>query len=316
MAHITIHSTQEHATGRPYRDEADFWRVRALLLETYPIAPPEFNWEVRRWDGARFHNAEAAFDPWWDGRVRLWETADGRLVGAVHPDGQGEAALELHPDYRHLEEEMLLWAEEHLCRTSADGTQRGLNLFVYEYDPWRQRLLQEHSWVKTEEWGVMRRLRFGQKALPEVHMPAGYALRSARKDDPAEHEEFAALLNAAFGRTFHQAADTRRFREAAPSYRAELDFFAIAPDGSLAANAGVIYMPEVKAGLFEPVCTHPAHRQNGLAKMLMWEGMHRLRALGATEVSVATGDQVAANYLYDAVGFPEIYRGYKWHKVW
>jgi len=75
MTGITIHSTQEHVTARPYRDDQDFWRVRNLLIETYPITPPDFNWEVRRWDGSRFHSKEAVWEPYWDGRVGLWETA-------------------------------------------------------------------------------------------------------------------------------------------------------------------------------------------------------------------------------------------------
>ena len=316
MSSITIHSTRIRAKARPYGADGDFWRVRELLLETYPITPPEFNWEVRRWDGSRFHNAGAAWDPHWKGRVRLWEVGGDMLVGAVHPDAQGEACLQIHPDYRHLEPEMIAWAEEHLCKITPDGAGHILGMVVYEWDAWRQHLLRERGWVRTEEWGVMRRLRFGQKALPEVRMPAGYTLRNAHADDPAEHEQFAALLNAAFGRTFHTAEQTRLFRAAAPSYRADLDLFAIAPDGALAANVGVIYMAEVKAGLFEPVCTHPAHRQKGLAKMLMWEGLRRLRALGATEVTVGTGDMVPANALYDAVGFAEIYRAYAWSKVW
>src|SRR5512137_1060341 len=114
MPSITIHSTQQPAIGRPYRDERDFWRVRELLLETYPITPPDFNWEVRRWDGSRFHSATASWDPYWEGRVGLWETGGGRLVGVVHPDGAGNACLQMHPDYRHLEAEMVAWAGEHI----------------------------------------------------------------------------------------------------------------------------------------------------------------------------------------------------------
>ena len=41
---------------RLYRDEKDFWRVRRLLIDTEGITPVGFNWEVRRWDGTRFHN--------------------------------------------------------------------------------------------------------------------------------------------------------------------------------------------------------------------------------------------------------------------
>ena len=315
MTGITIHSTQEHVTARPYRDDQDFWRVRNLLIETYPITPPDFNWEVRRWDGSRFHSKEAVWEPYWDGRVGLWETAGGRLVGAVHPDGEGVACLEIHPDYRHIEEEMIAWAESHLAKATEDGSQRQLGMFVYEYDSWRRRMLEQRGFEKTTEWGVIRRLRFGNKVLPPVQMPEGYSLRTAHGDDPDEHQRFADLLNAAFNRTFHNAQEIATFRATAPSYRAELDLFAEAADGSLAANVGVIYVEEVRAGLYEPVCTHPDHRRKGLARILMLEGMHRLKALGAAEVTVGTGDMVPANRLYESVGFPEVYKGYHWRKA-
>jgi ribosomal protein S18 acetylase RimI-like enzyme len=68
-------------------------------------------------------------------------------------------------------------------------------------------------------------------------------------------------------------------------------------------------------GIFEPVCTHPDHRRKGLARSLMFEGMRRLRALGATVVCVETGDAVPANSLYAAVGFEEAYTGYIWRKI-
>jgi predicted N-acetyltransferase YhbS len=248
--------------------------------------------------------------------VCLWETVDGRLVGAVNPDGEGLACLQIHPDYRHIEEEMIAWAESHMAKATEDGSQRRLILFVYEYDSWRRHLLEQQGYEKTEEWRVIRRLCFGDKVLPAVHMPDGYTLRAARKDDPDEHQQFADLLNAAFNRDFHNAQELRTFRTLAPSYRADLDLFAVAADGALVANVGVIYVPEVEAALYEPVCTHPDHRRKGLAQALMWEGMHRLRALGATGVTVGTGTMLPANHMYESVGFPEIHKGYYWRKVW
>ncbi len=315
MSHVTMHSTQERVIARPYRDDEDFWRVRDLLIETYPISLPDFNWDVRRWDGSRFYNKEPAWGTYWNGRVGLWETQGGRLVGAVHPDGEGIACLQIHPDYRHIEDEMICWAESHIAKEAQGCSQRRLTMFAYEYDAWRRYLLEQHGFEKTDDWGVVRRLRFGDKVLPPVELPEGYTLRAARKDDPEEHQQFADLLNAAFNRDFHNAQELHTFRTMAPCYCADLDLFAIAPDGSLAANVGVIYIEQIRAALYEPVCTHPGHRRKGLAQALMWEGMHRLRGLGATEVTVGTGTMVPANRMYESVGFPEIHKGYHWRKV-
>ena len=116
----------ERIIARPFQDDEDFWRVRNLLIETYPITPVDFNWEIRRWDGQRYHleDSTLGLGGRWEQTVCLWETEDGRLVGAVHPEGEDDAWLELHPDYRHLEEEMIAWAEEHLATPIDDGQRR------------------------------------------------------------------------------------------------------------------------------------------------------------------------------------------------
>ena len=46
----------------------------------------------------------------------------------------------------------------------------------------------------------------------------------------------------------------------------------------------------------------------------MVEGLHRLKALGATDVIVDTGDMIPANRLYDSIGFTEVCRGHTWRK--
>ena len=87
-----------------------------------------------------------------------------------------------------------------------------------------------------------------------------------------------------------------------------------APDGTFAAHVGVIYDEANRRALFEPVSTHPSHRRKGLAQALMFEGLHRAKALGAAEITVETGDAAPANALYNSIGFTEAYKGYAWRK--
>lgn len=308
-------SSTQRIMSRPIHGEDDFWQVRSLLLETYPITPPDFNWDIRRWDGSFFHHDEPGWDPRWNKQVRLWETEDGRLVGAVHPDGGGDAFLQLHPDYCHLEEEMIAWAEDHLATPTEDGKQRQLHIFAYEYDSPRRRLLEQRAYEKMPWGGVIRRLRLGNKPLPQPVMAEGYTLRTTRSGDNDDCERVASLFNAAFNRDCHTAKEICSFWAASPSYRRDLELVAEAPDGSLAALAGMIYEEVNRFGLFEPVCTHPDHRRMRLASALMFEGLHRVKALGAVEVYVATGDMVPANRLYESVGFTEVYQGYTWRKL-
>ena len=121
-------------TSRPMRDDADFWRMRALLVETVPIAPMGLNWDVRRLDGKRFYNADPEANRLMSRQIQLWGAAEGQLVGYVLPEGSGDAHLQVHPDYRHIEGEMIAWAQGHLAVPTGDGSRHELSILVYEYD--------------------------------------------------------------------------------------------------------------------------------------------------------------------------------------
>jgi GNAT superfamily N-acetyltransferase len=122
----------------------------------------------------------------------------------------------------------------------------------------------------------------------------------------------ATLLNAAFGRSIHTAAEYRTFATRSPSFRHGLNLVAVAPDGTFAAHVGLTLDEVNRHGIIEPVCTHPDHRRLGLAQALILDGLGRLRDLGAVTCAVETGDMEPANALYRSIGFSEAYRGHTW----
>ena len=293
-------STAQAIISRPFGSDDDFRRVRNLLIETCPITPTGFNWEVRRWDGWRFYNADPGWNPRWEKTVRLWETDGGRLVGAVHPEGTGDA---------HLEEQMIAWAEDHLAKPIDDGQQRQLRIFAFEYDSPRRGLLERRGYEKSSSGGVTRRLRFGSRPPAKPAMAEGYTLRTTRPDDDVDCQRIADLLNAAFKRTFHNAGEFRTFTMHAACFRAALDLVAVAPDGSFAAYVGVPYDEANRCGIFEPVCTHPDYRRRGLGREVVYEAIRRMAALGARSVWVGT-DQA----FYLAIGFRVRHTAHYWHR--
>ena len=135
---------------------------------------------------------------------------------------------------------------------------------------------------KTSDWRVTRRLCLGHP--PPVRSPPaeGYSLRATRPDELQDRERIADLLNVAFGRTFHTAEEYGAFTRTAPSFAADLDLVAVAPDGSFASYVGIAYDGANRRGIVEPVCTHPDHRRNGLARALIREGLTRLEARGVS----------------------------------
>lgn len=301
--------------SRPLRDDVDVRRVRDLLVETHPITAPGFNWEVRRWDGWRFYRPTPTWEPAWESQVQLWETSSGHLIGAVNPEGSGDAHLQVHPRYRHLiEDDMLAWAEAHLARAEAGGG-RLLTIVVSEHDRYRQLLLAQRGYAQLDAGGTFYLFRHGLATVPEPQIAEGYRLRSTRPGHVDDARRIADLLNAAFNRDFHNAEEYLTFTSHAPCFRYDLDLVAEAPDGSFASYVGLPYDEQNRYAIFEPVCTHPDHVQKGLARALMWEALRRAHVLGATSASTETGRAEAANRLYQSIGFTETYPTRVWRRV-
>jgi GNAT superfamily N-acetyltransferase len=300
-------------TFRELTTDADWWAVRDLLIRTQARTPVGWNWDVRHWDGQRFHRASADEARRIQGPVGLWEV-DGTLVAAMHREGgAGSAFFELDPDYRHLQTEMLTWAEASLA-PQVDG-RRKLELFAFDYDLTRLTLFEERGYARQASGGWTRLLRFGAWPIPEGELAEPYRLATTSPETAqADAERMASLLNAAFGRTIHTAAEYLPFMAGSPSFSHDLNLVALAPDGSFAAHVGVNYEPINHFGIFEPVCTHPDHQRKGLARSLMFEGLRRLKALGALTAVVETGDMEPANALYRVCGFTEEYRGHDYER--
>jgi ribosomal protein S18 acetylase RimI-like enzyme len=272
------------------------------------------NWDIRRWEGRRFYDENPTGNPDWQRGVQLWETKQGQIVGAVISDDPGYASPQLHPDYRHLEPEMLDWAEANVAGPTESGDGLQLHIGAFAHDSARQVLLAQRGYEQMTYGWVARQLSFEEGDLPQPILADGYTLRITNPEDAADGQRIAELLNAAFGRTFHNAAEYQWFTRKAPSFRQYLDLVAVAPDGVFAAYVGVPFDDVNGRGIFEPVCTHPDHRQKGLAKALMQEALLRLQAMGAVDVVVETGDMIPANALYDSLGFTRTEKGNFWKK--
>lgn len=288
-------------TSRPLVDDDDWWAVRRLIVDLFGRVPSGDVWEVRRWDGLRFHDEEPALPR----RCRLWFAAD-RLVAAAFSEGEGpDVHLQVDPAHRDLEGEMLDWALDDL----AVGGR--LDHVVFDDDRRRARLAEALGFHRLDARRVSRSLRIGGDLPAPPPIPRGYGIRPTRADD-ADPPRMADLLNAAFGRDVHTAAEYRTFTRRSPSFRHDLNLVAEAPDGSFAAHVGLSYDEANRCAVVEPVCTHPDHRRRGLALALVADGLARAAGLGAGLAVVGTGGDEGPNRLYEAAGFTDA----RWGRVW
>jgi mycothiol synthase len=235
----------------------------------------------------------------------------------LHPDGRGEAVLEVHPALGtwQLEAEMIDLAEQRLAAVTADG-RRSLRVWVNQHDHRRQALLHERGYTRGE-WPEYQRRRLVRMSIPDASVPDGYSIRAL-----GDRDELPARSWLSWG-AFHPDEPDDRYEgcdwylnvQRAPMYRRDLDLVAVAPGGDLAAFCTIWFDDVTRTGAFEPVGTEPAHQRRGLGKALMCEGLRRLRQLGATLAYVGSYG-AAAHALYESAGFTEYELSEPWSRAW
>jgi mycothiol synthase len=307
-------------TTRPYQGEGDYWRIRAFLRELLPLNNyREVGWHVVRFDYWRWHGAENIERMRLEDVIQLWETEDGHICAVLTPEGRGEAFLHVHPDFRtpELLEEMVTLAETRLSVVRADG-QHSLRIWVEEHEGAAQGVVARHGYLKGDGPEYMRQ-RSIDTPFPQALPAQGYNVRSL--GDGVELIERCYASGLAFhDNDIHIAAGNRdvawyRNIQNAPLYRRDLDIVAIAPDGAVASFCTAWFDDVTRTGVFEPVATVPAHQWRGLGKVVMSEGLRRLKRIGATRAYVSSYSP-EAGALYAAMGFTDYDLLEPWEKRW
>jgi GNAT superfamily N-acetyltransferase len=289
-------------TLRRASGEADWWAVRELIAELWPCGPPGAGWEVRRWDGRRFHEAAPSEGAGIGQRLAVLTDDSGRIVAAVHDDGQGSAALQAPPD-GCLDDRLLDWAERHL--TACDGS---LTVEAPDDSP-RAAILHARGYRSTGQGMAVRRRRLDGLVVPPV--PRGYRMVEV---GPEHGAAMAGLLNAAFDRSIHTAAEFRAFATRAPAFDRALHLAAVDAAGMFVAHVGVTIDARNAVAIVEPVCTHPDHRGRGLAGALLPTALARAVARGATHATLDAAETDPAAALYDACGFRPVGHVTAWRR--
>jgi predicted N-acetyltransferase YhbS len=292
----------------------DVMAVHRFLVRTYARTRDTTNWEVRRWEGRYWHEdpadlAEILAEP--QSNVRIWEQA-GVVVGVAHPEDRGDLHLEIDPDRRDLEPEMVAWAEAALSTVDEDGSS-SLTTFSLEHDAFRNHLLAERGY-QPQEWGEVHRTRLLDSDVEAPDVAPGYVIRSIVEGDHVDARGLAAVINAAFGHSF--GANALLNFERSPSFDADLQMVAVDPSGAIVAHTGVTLDTDNRLAIVEPVCTDPEHRRAGLATATMAEGLNRARRKGAVRATVSTGWENPSNRVYAGLGFSDTAIVTAWTRRW
>lgn len=301
--------------------------MRDFLARTYSQFDAPVNWGIERWNYARFFVAPMlgaystedgtpqgsldAIDLWED-LTAIWES-DGEIVGVAtieHPDPThpafGEIFVQRHPDHLPLLDEMLEHGERRYAHPETGET----HIFVWEDDAPLMEVLERRGYARNEERSSSH-LEYAIGDIQERKLPDGFTVRTmADGGDVDRRREI-------FGRSFNHEDPKdwpSRFSYEelmrAPDYAPENDLVAIAPDGTYAACALVWPDKTNRVGHLEPLGTHPDYRKRGLARALLLDGIHRLKAMGMRRMPMTGG----FDPFYESFGFRKLRTGHMWEK--
>ena len=245
-------------------------------------------------------------------KIGIWEE-DGEIAGIAHYESvPGEAFFQFSPEYRHLRQEMLDYAEKNLSGVSQINGKKYLNAYVNDFDTEFIHLVQERGYSRVlEDTRPISRYVI-QSPFPEIKVPEGFRLQSLAED--CDWEKVHRVLWRGFNHGEVPAYDETALEERrkmfeTPKGRLELKIVLRAPDGNFVSFCGMFYEPVQQYAYVEPVATDPDFRRSGLGKAAVLEGIRRCAALGAREAYVGS-DQL----FYQSLGFRRVYNSECWFK--
>ncbi len=296
-------------TFRTYQHEKDYERISQFLIEHYLPENRDGNWIEPAWEYMHFHplmNLENM------DKFGIWEE-DGKIVAAVHYEWfLGEAFFQFDPNYHHLKEEVLNFAEKNLMGTSEKDHRKYLKAYVNDNDEQFLALVKQRGYqIDPHESRPMAIFKI-PFPFPEITLPEGFRIRSLA--DECDWEKVNRVLWRGFNHPGEPPAqqddlEGRRNMFDTPKARRDLKIAVQAPNGDFVSFCGMFYEPQGQFGYVEPVATDPDYRRLGLGKAAVLEGIRRCAELGAKVAYVGSNQD-----FYLAIGFKVRYTTQAWVK--
>ncbi|MTI66772.1 MAG: GNAT family N-acetyltransferase [Firmicutes bacterium] len=298
----------------------DYESVRDFLNELYILNKNQHSWLMARWEYAEYFVSPLytiiGRDNWIS-TMRLWINDDFKIVGIIHSEEPSEEAfIQIHPDYRHIEKEMINWAEKNIAFKTDDGTKK-LVIHCHDGDEHREKLLKGKGYKKSDRFEYLKWQTL-DKEIEDAKLPKGYSIHSAEDGIDVKKKNkcvVSAFNNEDYNEIEPDKEDISIFKsvENAPMYRKDLEIYTEDDNGDMASYALIWFNPVTKTGVYEPVATNNKHQRKGLGRAVIIEGLKRLKSLGAKIAYVGSADEKRSSF-YKSAGFKEydVYR--KWVK--
>ncbi|MBN1329756.1 MAG: GNAT family N-acetyltransferase [Candidatus Heimdallarchaeota archaeon] len=299
---------------RSFKWKEDYRSVQNFLIDTFHLTKDYENWLPTRFENRKVGPCGSEYLDEEDEQVTIWEIGNGfeyKIIAVVILEIEFYYSINIHPEYKTLEKEIILWLESNLL-AKKKSVEDKLHIFVYGTDKERISLLTELGYTNLgfEEYDRKRSLNL---PVTNYSLPEGFTIRSVNiKEDFLRYKE---VLGEVFHHCKKMTENTFRIFTEASFYKPDLDIVAVAPDGNFAAFCTIRLDPIGKIAEIEPVGTHSNYRQLGLGKAVLLQGLKNLEKYKPTAICIqGAAATEGANRLYESIGFIEKKEVHLWQK--
>ncbi|MBN1217663.1 MAG: GNAT family N-acetyltransferase [Anaerolineae bacterium] len=287
-------------------NDAEFEDMWKLLITSYALTGKPHNWFFARLENWKYAKVDEPVT-FFTSNVHLWRNEAGELVGfCISEYGDNGIHLQIHPEYRFIEPDMLVWIE----RIWANGREN-IETYAQLDDMERQKLLTQLGYEDLGDHGHMWTYDVS-RPYPAVDLPPGFRIETLAENGAIE--KHIAVERKTFNNTYLNQAWFEG-KSSAPSYSFDLDFCVVSPKGEHVAFCLAWIDPQNHIAEIDPVGTHPDYRQRGLAKAVLSECFRRLRARGVRYAYIGSAPEPnVSNRLYESLQPIETYQENRWVK--
>lgn len=293
-------------SSRPFRGVSDLPALIALAQATSraPLPsyyhPGDFVWQL--------YALEATDD------AQLWLLDDGTAAACAifEPPLTFQFAIDASlADDAAITAEIVAWVKRRRSKIHGAGIPlayasldtHALSTWVMDDDRARAARLAAAGFTPGDIGGV-RYARDLNTPLPAAELPAGAIFRTVTDAEAEQRAELHRAAWSVWGTSGHTTALYRQLRDA-PLYDPDLDIV-LEVAGVMVSYCVCWLDAQNRVGYFEPVGTRPSAAGKGYGRLVIQEGMRRLRGKGMTLATVGTaGVNIPAQALYRSAGFSE-----------
>lgn len=293
----------EKLIKRNFSCDNDFERVHDFLSKMYNYEGIR-NWDTARWSFNRYceHNQEElSNNRIWERSVKLWENTSGELVAVAHIEEPGDYFFQVHPDFKYLEEEMLLWSIDD-CKKHYPN----LNKIVVtssNKDFERKKLYSRYGAVKHDFIDENRVAEIkNEYLLPKL--PDNYKLINLDGENIESCKRISALYTSVWpSSTYMPNGETVASMTSSVAFKKELSFIIVNDKDQYVAFT-IAWIDSVnKMAHFYPVAVDTDYLNSNVLEFLLKSALSTLSFLGFEKATLGAWYHDEEEKIFEAIGF-------------